>query len=102
MAARAGNTDLDQLNPAWIPLLDPGHQSGTVGTAVDVPIAPADPVLGQTLSFSVTGLPPGLQISVGGLISGAPSSAGSFSTVVRASDGQGHSGTVSFGWTIRS
>ena len=96
-----GNTDLDQLNPARISLLDPGHQSGTVGTGVDVQFAPADPVRGQTLSFSVTGLPAGLQISATGLITGTPS-AGTFDTTVQASDGQGHSGTVSFSWAIGS
>jgi GH25 family lysozyme M1 (1,4-beta-N-acetylmuramidase) len=96
-----GNTDLDQLNPGRISLLDPGHRFGTAGTAVDLQIAPADPVPGQTLSFSATGLPLGLQISPSGLITGTPSSAGTYSVTVQASDGQGQSGTVSFSWAIR-
>jgi lysozyme len=96
-----GNTDLDQLNPGRISLLDPGHQSGVAGTAIDLQIAPADPVPGQSLSFSATGLPPGLQISATGLITGTPG-VGTFSTTVQATDGQGHSGTVSFSWAMRS
>jgi GH25 family lysozyme M1 (1,4-beta-N-acetylmuramidase) len=96
-----GNVDLDQLNPGRIPLLDPGHQSGVTGTAVHLQISPADPVAGQALSFSVTGLPPGLTISVSGLITGKFPRAGTYNTTVRASDGHGLSGAVSFSWAIR-
>jgi hypothetical protein len=96
-----GNVDLDQLNPGRISLLDPGHQFGVTGTAVHLQIAPADPVPGQTLSFSATGLPSGLSISASGLITGKPTSARTFSPAVRASDGHGVSGTVSFSWAIR-
>jgi lysozyme len=96
------DTDLDLLNPGRISLLDPGHQSGVAGTAVDLQIAPADPVAGQTLSFSATGLPPGTSISAAGLITGDPGSPGTYRPTVRASDGQGQSGTVSFGWTVRA
>ena len=95
-----GGTDLDQLNPNRIPLLDPGAQHGTAGTAVSLQIEPADPVTGQTLSFSATGLPPGLSISAGGLITGTPSTAGTYRPTVKVTDGHGHSGSVSFGWTV--
>jgi GH25 family lysozyme M1 (1,4-beta-N-acetylmuramidase) len=94
------NTDLDQLNPGRIPLLDPGAQNDAVGSAVNVQVAPADPVAGQTLSFSATGLPPGTSISASGLISGAPDTVGTYYVRVRASSGNGLSGAVSFGWKV--
>ena len=97
----SGNTDLDQLNPGRISLLDPGHQFGVTGTTVDLQVSPADPVSGQKLSFSATGLPPGLKISASGLITGKPTRAGTYNPTVRASDGHGVSGTVSFSLAIR-
>jgi GH25 family lysozyme M1 (1,4-beta-N-acetylmuramidase) len=96
-----GGTDLDQLNPSRIPLLDPGAQHGAAGTAVSLQIQQADPVTGQTLSFSAAGLPPGLSISAGGLITGTLSTAGKYRATVKVSDGHGHSGSVSFGWSVQ-
>ncbi|MBO0818498.1 MAG: putative Ig domain-containing protein, partial [Actinobacteria bacterium] len=96
-----GNTDLDQLNPARIPLLDPGAQKDAAGSAVNVRVAPADPVAGQTLTFSATGLPPGTSISAGGQITGSPRTAGTYRVTVRATS-KGKSGAVSFGWTVTS
>ncbi len=96
-----GNTDLDQLNPARIPLLDPGFQKDATGSAVHVQVAPADPVTGQTLKFSATGLPAGTSISAGGLITGSPSAAGIYHPTVRATT-NGKLGWVSFGWTVTS
>ena len=95
-----GNTDLDQLNPARIPLLDPGSQATATGGTVHLQVLPADPVAGQALTFSAPGLPPGVKISAGGLITGAPSAAGTYRVTVRVSDGKGESGSVSFTWTV--
>ena len=95
-----GGTDLDQLNPNRIPLLDPGKQRGAVGTAVSLQIEPADPVTGQTLTFFATGLPPGLSISASGLITGTPSTTGRYSVTVKVTDGHGQSGSVSFHWNV--
>jgi GH25 family lysozyme M1 (1,4-beta-N-acetylmuramidase) len=95
-----GNTDLDQLNPGRIPLLDPGHQTSAAGVSAHIQVAPADPVSGQALTFTATGLPPGVKISAGGLITGAPGTAGTYQVTVHASDGKGLSGSVSFSWTV--
>jgi hypothetical protein len=95
-----GNTDLDQLNPGRIPLLDPGHQTSAAGVGAHIQVAPADPVTGQALTFTATGLPPGVKISAGGLITGAPSTAGTHQVTVHASDGKGLSGSVLFSWTV--
>ena len=93
------NTDLDQLDPGLIPLLDPGSQSDAVGSTVHLQVAPADPVAGQALSFSATGLPPGTGISASGLITGSPGTAGTSHVTVRATS-KGRSGSVSFSWTV--
>jgi GH25 family lysozyme M1 (1,4-beta-N-acetylmuramidase) len=95
-----GSTDLDQLNPARIPLLDPGPQHSATGASARIQVAPADPVTGQALTFSATGLPPGVKISTGGLITGAPAAAGTYRVTVHASNGKGLSGSVSFSWTV--
>src|SRR5690242_12884474 len=97
-----GNTDLDQLNPRRVPLLDPGHRHSVAGRPVELRIRPADPVAGQRLSFSASGLPRGTSISAKGVITGKPSAAGTYHPAVRARDGHGHSGTVVFGWTVRA
>src|SRR6185295_15610365 len=53
------------------------------------------------VTFSATGLPPGVTISAAGVISGtvAPGSAGSYSPIVTASDGK-LTGTRTFTWTV--
>jgi GH25 family lysozyme M1 (1,4-beta-N-acetylmuramidase) len=94
--------DLDQLNPARIPLLYPGTQHGRAGRAVSLPIRPADPVTGRTLSFSAAGLPPGTGISAAGVITGRPSATGTYKVTVRVHDGQGRRGSVFFAWRVAS
>jgi len=95
-----GSTDLDYLNPATVPLLDPGPGAGTVGNRADVRVAPADPVSGVSLSFSATGLPPGLAISQGGLISGDLTSTGHYWVKVHVTASNGLTGSVAFSWAI--
>jgi GH25 family lysozyme M1 (1,4-beta-N-acetylmuramidase) len=95
-----GDTDLDQLNPADIPLLDPGSQTSVTGSTLNLQIKLADPVAGQTLSYSAAGLPPGTSISPAGQVTGWPVTAGTYQATVSASDSAGQSGSVSFGWTV--
>ncbi len=96
----AGHTDLDQLNPAVIPLLDPGSRRYLAGSPVGLQVRSADPVAGQALTYSGTGLPPGVAISSSGLVTGWPVTPGTFTATVTASDGQGRTSSVSFGWTV--
>jgi GH25 family lysozyme M1 (1,4-beta-N-acetylmuramidase) len=95
-----GNTDLDQMNPADIPLQDPGPQATVAGATVNLQIRPAGPVSSQSVSFSAAGLPPGTSISPAGLITGWPTAVGSFPVMVSATDSQGQSGSVSFTWNV--
>src|SRR5262249_16266497 len=94
------NTDLDQLNPGRIPLLDPGAQNDAVGSAVNVQVAPPHPLPRPTLSSSPPRLPPGPSRRAGGLRPGPRATAGQSRVRGRASNGKGLSGAVSFGWKV--
>ena len=91
------------VNPApnTVSVTSPGNQTSTVGTAVSLQIQASDSASGQTLTYSATGLPAGLSInSSSGLISGTPTTAGTSSVTVTATDTTGASGSASFTWTI--
>lgn len=84
-----------------VTVTNPGSQSAKVGTAVSGPqVQASDSAAGQTLTYSAAGLPAGLSISGSGLISGTPTTAGTFTTTVTATDGTGASGSATFTWTI--
>jgi hypothetical protein len=86
-----------------VTVTNPGSQTGSVGTAVSLPISASDSASGQTLSYSATGLPAGLSIgSASGLISGTPTAAGSTDVKVTATDTTGASGSASFTFAIGS
>jgi hypothetical protein len=84
-----------------VTVTNPGSRTGTVGTAASVQISASDSAGGQTLTYSASGLPPGLSInSATGLISGAPTAAGTFAVTVTVTDATGASGSAAFTWTI--
>jgi hypothetical protein len=83
-----------------VTVTNPGSQTSTVGTAVSKQITATDSASGQTLTYSATGLPPGLSISSSGLITGTPTTAGTSTTTVNAKDGTGATGSASFTWTV--
>jgi O-glycosyl hydrolase len=86
-----------------VTVTNPGNQTSAVGTAASLQIDASDSASGQTLSYAATGLPAGLSISSStGLISGTPSTAGTYSVAVTATDGTGASGSAAFTWTVSS
>jgi hypothetical protein len=79
-------------------VINPGNRTGQVGVAETLQVTASG---GATpMTWTATGLPTGLTISTAGLISGTPSAAGTFSVVVRVTDGFGLFGDAAFTWTI--
>jgi subtilase family serine protease len=103
MASGLGSPQADQLaanicNPQ-VSVSNPGAQHSVVGVGVSMPV-PGSDTAGYPLSYSSTGLPPGITISSAGTISGAPSAAGSYTATVRATDRRNRSGATTFTWTV--
>ena len=99
--ATTGSTDLDQLNPAVLPLLDPGNQQNVSGGAIGWQLQRADPVTGQLPSFSATGLPAGVTVGSSGRVTGWAGRPGTYQATMRATASEGGPGSVSFAWTVR-
>jgi aminopeptidase S len=77
---------------------NPGSRTGTVGTPLSLQLTASGGT--APLTWSATGLPPGLSISSSGLISGTPTTAGSYTTTATATDAGSRTGSATFGWTI--
>ena len=81
-------------------LQNPGSMSTTVGQGVTVQLIGSDPG-GLTLTYSATGLPPGLGIaSTTGYISGAPTTAGVYNVTATVTNTAKLSASQLFTWTI--
>jgi GH25 family lysozyme M1 (1,4-beta-N-acetylmuramidase) len=78
----------------------PGSLSTVAGYPVSRQIQVTDPVSGTTQLFSAAGLPPGLAMNSGGLITGFPAVAGTYPVTVTAIDNLGATGSTSFTWTV--
>ena len=83
-----------------VTVTDPGNQVTPLSSPVSLQI-PATSSGGYPLSYSASGLPPGLSVdNSSGLISGTVSTAGTYPVTVTATDTQGGYGEDTFGWTV--
>lgn len=87
-------------NPATVPTLaNPGARSATTGTATSLQLSASDPN-GDVLRYTAAGLPPGLTLNAAtGLLSGTPSTPGTYNVVAVASDGVNNA-SANFVWTV--
>jgi GH25 family lysozyme M1 (1,4-beta-N-acetylmuramidase) len=106
--ATPGGTDLDSFSPSAVALIDPGPLAGRPLTRVSFPLSSLGGLAGETLTWTASGLPPGLRITALGVLSGVimnPSSAAKLGPVtyrptVTAENTAGGSSSVTFGWQI--
>lgn len=90
-----------------ITLTNPGDQSSAVGGAVSLALSATD-TPARAVTWSATGLPPGLTISTGttsggttsGRITGSPTANGVYAVTVTASDVTGAGASMHLTWTV--
>lgn len=81
-------------------LSNPGDQNNTLDDIISLTLSASD-AEGDTLTFSATELPDGLNIDSGtGIISGTVTGVGNFNVIVTVVDGQGGSDQVNFSWVV--
>jgi lysozyme len=86
-----------------VQVVTPPAQSGQPGQPVLLTVSASDSLPGCTLTFTATGLPPGLSVGPCGVVSGWLGKAGTYSPVVTVSDSSGAAlATASFGWVVGS
>lgn len=90
------------LNAAPV-ITTPGNLVNNEGETISLQIAATDVDTADTLTFTATGVPPGLSISSTGLVTGVLpyTAAGSYSVTVTVSDGT-TSRSVTFRWTVNN
>jgi hypothetical protein len=96
----AGESPGCAVAPDTLAVTSPGTQTSTAGDPVSLQVQATDSAVGQTLTWSATGLPTGLSISSSGVISGTPTTAGNSSATVTVADETGASDSSSFSWTV--
>ena len=83
-------------------LTNPGDQTHTEGDSINFTIDASDPD-NDPLTFTATGLPPGLGINeLNGIITGIVDTQGSYNVTLLVDDGRGGTTSVSFAWTINA
>jgi GH25 family lysozyme M1 (1,4-beta-N-acetylmuramidase) len=80
------------------------HRSVTAGAPIKlaIPFSGADNKAGFAPTLKATGLPPGLAIRTGNLVTGWASRPGTYEVTVTAADALGGTGSKSFTWTVKA
>ncbi len=78
----------------------PAPMTTEQGQAARLALSAVDPD-GDIVSYSVTGLPPGIGVNAAtGVVAGTPTTAGVYDVAVTVSDGRGGSASTRFAWTV--
>ncbi|MFC0106372.1 S8 family peptidase [Kibdelosporangium aridum] len=84
-----------------VTVTNPGPQTTTVGSSVNLQLSASGGTPPYT--WSATGLPPGLSLDASsGLITGAPTTAGTYNVTATATASAGGSGSATFTWTVNA
>jgi beta-glucosidase-like glycosyl hydrolase len=81
-------------------VVNPWGYSSPKGTAASFAMQAVDSNPSQTLTFTATGLPPGITIASNGTISGTGTALGTYTVTVTAKDSQAVTGTATFVWSV--
>jgi beta-glucosidase len=81
-------------------VVNPGGYSSPKGDAISFTLQAEDSNPAQTLTYTATGLPPGINIAANGTISGAGATLGTYTVTVTATDTEGVSGTATLVWSV--
>ena len=81
-------------------VVNPFGYSSPKGAGVSFAMQAVDSNSSQTLTFTATGLPPGITIANNGTFSGSGSTLGTYTVTVTATDTEGVSGSATFIWSV--
>jgi subtilase family serine protease len=99
----AGSTTFSYTVATGIIVTSPGPQSWSQSEAITpLQIAGSDTDSSKTLTYSSSDLPAGLSVSTAGVISGTPSTDGSGSITITATDGTPSEGSVTFAYVVNT
>ena len=101
-ACELGHPYVSSSSTDVVTVVDPGAQSGTVGTSLTLPVTGTDTGTGQSLRFVAAGLPSGLTMSPTGIISGTPASATTATVTVTVTDATSATAVMAFTWKVSS
>jgi hypothetical protein len=102
-------TDLDSLGPSTIAVIDPGTLASHSLARVWVPIGSLGALAGEKLTWTASGLPPGVQMTAGGVLAGmiigsssnaAAQGPVTYRSTVTAKNAAGGSSSVTFDWQV--
>jgi Putative Ig domain len=101
-------TDLDSFSASAVALIDPGTVASRPLARVWVPISSLGAQAGEKLTWTASGLPPGVQMTAGGVLAGmitGPSSNASagpvtYRSTVTAKNAAGGTSSVTLDWQV--
>jgi len=102
----AGTTDIDHFNPAAVGLINPGTQTAKAGAAVSLSVGSLGALAGETLTFTGSGLPPGVTVRAGGKLAGTVAASdartvtATYKVTVTAKNAAGATGSATFSWRV--
>jgi GH25 family lysozyme M1 (1,4-beta-N-acetylmuramidase) len=105
VTAAAEDEVLGSVGMSWqvgsaLTVTAPASQATVAGSPVLLTVPAVTAPAGQTVSYTATGLPPGLTISAAGQIAGWPDQPGTYHVTLIASDSQHDMGEAFFTWTV--